>query len=76
MKIKKNDLFIGIYLLAAVLFFIISIPSWLLDILLAINILVAICLLYTSDAADEEDSEELGGRGDIKKKKKRGKHVL
>jgi flagellar biosynthesis protein FlhA len=41
MKIKKNDLFIGIYLLAAVLFFIISIPSWLLDILLAINILVA-----------------------------------
>ena len=36
MKIKKNDLFIGIYLLAAVLFFIISIPSWLLDILLAI----------------------------------------
>ena len=28
-----------------------------------------ICLLYTSDAADEEDSVELGGRRIIKKKK-------
>ena len=27
------------------------------------------CLLYTSDAADEEDSVELGGRRHIKKKK-------
>ena len=31
-----------------------------------------ICLLYTSDAADEEDSVDLGGRRTIKKKK-RGK---
>eukprot|EP00658_Telonema_sp_P-2_P069569 TRINITY_DN5889_c0_g1_i1.p1 TRINITY_DN5889_c0_g1~~TRINITY_DN5889_c0_g1_i1.p1 ORF type:complete len:472 (-),score=135.44 TRINITY_DN5889_c0_g1_i1:75-1490(-) len=29
------------------------------------------CLLYTSDAADEEDSVDLGGRRIIKKKKKR-----
>src|SRR5674536_353757 len=28
------------------------------------------CLLYTSDAADEEDSVDLGGRRIIKKKKK------
>ena len=28
------------------------------------------CLLYTSDAADEEDSADLGGRRIIKKKKK------
>eukprot|EP00656_Telonema_subtile_P014767 TRINITY_DN17639_c0_g1_i2.p1 TRINITY_DN17639_c0_g1~~TRINITY_DN17639_c0_g1_i2.p1 ORF type:complete len:760 (-),score=181.63 TRINITY_DN17639_c0_g1_i2:17-2296(-) len=28
------------------------------------------CLLYTSDAADEEDSGDLGGRGVIEKKKK------
>ncbi|CZS11734.1 lipoprotein transporter ATP-binding subunit [Clostridioides difficile] len=28
------------------------------------------CLLYTSDAADEEDSVDLGGRRSIKKKKK------
>ena len=53
MKIKKNDLFIGIYLLAAVLFFIISIPSWLLDILLAINILVAVVVLFNSLFAKE-----------------------
>ena len=30
------------------------------------------CLLYTSDAADEEDSGELGGRSNIKKKKING----
>ena len=28
------------------------------------------CLLYTSDAADEEDRGELGGRRNIKKKNK------
>ena len=28
------------------------------------------CLLYTSDAADEEDSVDLGGRRIIKKKRK------
>src|SRR5674536_400509 len=32
-----------------------------------------ICLLYTSDAADEEDSVDLGGRRIIKKKKKKKK---
>ncbi|MGN0320048.1 MAG: flagellar biosynthesis protein FlhA [Lachnospira sp.] len=53
MKIKKNDLFIGIYLLSAVLFFIISIPSWLLDILLAVNILVALVILFNSLFAKE-----------------------
>ena len=53
MKIKKNDLFIGIYLLAAVLFFIISIPSWLLDILLAINMMVALVVLFNSLFAKE-----------------------
>src|SRR5674536_399971 len=30
-----------------------------------------LCLLYTSDAADEEDSVDLGGRRIIKKKKKK-----
>src|SRR5664280_1786947 len=33
------------------------------------NLLVISCLLYTSDAADEEDSVDLGGRRIIKKKK-------
>ena len=31
---------------------------------------ILVCLLYTSDAADEEDSGDLGGRRIIKKKKK------
>eukprot|EP00658_Telonema_sp_P-2_P055052 TRINITY_DN43788_c0_g1_i1.p1 TRINITY_DN43788_c0_g1~~TRINITY_DN43788_c0_g1_i1.p1 ORF type:complete len:109 (-),score=32.25 TRINITY_DN43788_c0_g1_i1:40-366(-) len=33
--------------------------------------LLGSCLLYTSDAADEEDSVDLGGRRIIKKKKKK-----
>eukprot|EP00656_Telonema_subtile_P027208 TRINITY_DN29242_c0_g1_i1.p3 TRINITY_DN29242_c0_g1~~TRINITY_DN29242_c0_g1_i1.p3 ORF type:complete len:137 (-),score=21.43 TRINITY_DN29242_c0_g1_i1:65-475(-) len=33
---------------------------------------IVACLLYTSDAADEEDSVDLGGRRIIKKKKKKG----
>ena len=32
-----------------------------------------VCLLYTSDAADEEDSVDFGGRRIIQKKKKRRK---
>src|SRR5674536_408574 len=32
------------------------------------------CLLYTSDAADEEDSVDLGGRRILKKKKKKTHH--
>src|SRR5665648_1305132 len=34
------------------------------------EIIYKACLLYTSDAADEEDSVDLGGRRIIKKKKK------
>ena len=33
------------------------------------------CLLYTSDAADERSSVDLGGRRIIKKKKKENKEV-
>ena len=32
--------------------------------------MVFVCLLYTSDAADEEDSVDLGGRRIIKTKNK------
>lgn len=53
MKIKKNDLFMGIYILAAVMFFIISIPSWMLDIFLAFNIGVALVILFNSLYAKE-----------------------
>ena len=33
------------------------------------EIISNICLLYTSDAADEEDSVDLGGRRIIKKRR-------
>ena len=33
------------------------------------------CLLYTSDAADERSSVDLGGRRILNKKKKKKKHV-
>lgn len=43
---KKSDIGVGIYLLAAVIFFIIPIPSFLLDIMLAINISIALIILF------------------------------
>ena len=45
---KKADLVLGIYLLAAIIFFIVPIPSVLLDILLALNIATALCILFNS----------------------------
>jgi flagellar biosynthesis protein FlhA len=47
-KMKKNDLFVGIYLLSAIVFFIIKIPPWLLDILIAFNIGIALVILFNS----------------------------
>eukprot|EP00658_Telonema_sp_P-2_P055754 TRINITY_DN44311_c0_g2_i2.p1 TRINITY_DN44311_c0_g2~~TRINITY_DN44311_c0_g2_i2.p1 ORF type:complete len:410 (-),score=111.69 TRINITY_DN44311_c0_g2_i2:67-1296(-) len=47
----------------------ISVQAWSLVVMPASTLLSA-CLLYTSDAADEEDSVDLGGRRIIKKKKK------
>lgn len=46
--LKKADIGVGIYLLSAVLFFIIPIPSFLLDIMLAINISFALIILFNS----------------------------
>eukprot|EP00658_Telonema_sp_P-2_P038860 TRINITY_DN27804_c0_g1_i2.p1 TRINITY_DN27804_c0_g1~~TRINITY_DN27804_c0_g1_i2.p1 ORF type:complete len:104 (+),score=14.76 TRINITY_DN27804_c0_g1_i2:219-530(+) len=40
-----------------------------------INARHSACLLYTSDAADEEDSVDLGGRRIIKKKKNEMKKI-
>lgn len=47
-KIKKADFGIAIYIIAAFIMFIVSIPSWLLDIFLAINIAVAFTILFGS----------------------------
>ncbi len=53
MKFKKTDLFIGIYLLVAIVCLFISVPSGLLDVLLAVNISVAMIILFTSLYAKE-----------------------
>ena len=45
---KKTDLAIGLYLLAAIIFLIIPIPSQLLDVLLALNISVALVVLFNA----------------------------
>ena len=44
--LKKMDLFIGIYVLAAVIFMIVSIPAWLLDIFVALNIAISMIILF------------------------------
>src|SRR5678815_5157348 len=41
----------------------------------SLHMTVQTCLLYTSDAADERSSVDLGGRRIIKKKKKKEKQV-
>ena len=48
MKFKKADVFVAIYILSAFVMFIISIPSWLLDILLAFNMATAFAILFTT----------------------------
>ena len=44
--LKNADLGVGLYLLAAVIFFIIPIPSLLLDVMLAINLGIALVILF------------------------------
>ena len=46
MKIKKADLGVALYILTAFIMFIVTIPSWLLDILLALNIGIAFLILF------------------------------
>ena len=48
MKMKKADAFVAIYLLAAFVMFIVTLPSWLLDILLAFNIAIAFTIMFST----------------------------
>lgn len=48
MKFKTADAFVAMYVLAAFVMFIVNIPSWLLDILLGLNIATAFTILFTS----------------------------
>lgn len=45
---KKSDFGIGLYLLAAIVFMIISVPSNLLDVLLALNMFTALVILFNA----------------------------
>lgn len=45
---KKTDMVVGLYLLAAIIFLIVPIPHLLLDILLAMNISVALIVLFNA----------------------------
>lgn len=45
---KKTDTVLGLYMMLAILFFIIPMPEFLLDILLAFNISIAMIILFTA----------------------------
>lgn len=45
---KKTDMFLGIYILAAVMFLIIPLPTALLDVLMALNISIALIILFNA----------------------------
>ena len=45
---KKADVGVALYMLAAVIFFIIPIPNYLLDVMLAINISIALVILFNA----------------------------
>ena len=46
MKLKKADLGVALYIMAAFLMLIVSIPSWLLDVFMAINIGLALTIMF------------------------------
>ena len=46
-NMPKADIGVAIYILAAFVMFIVSIPSWILDVLLAVNIAMAFTVLFT-----------------------------
>ena len=46
MQIKKADVGVALYVLTAFVMFIVNVPSWLLDILLAINISIAFTIMF------------------------------
>ena len=49
----KGDLFVGFYLLAAIILFIIPIPSLLLDVLITVNLMISLSILFNCLYAEE-----------------------
>ncbi len=45
---KKNDIVVGIYILAAIMFLIIPLPTALLDVLMALNISISLIILFNA----------------------------
>lgn len=50
---KKTDLFLGVYILAAIIFLIIPLPTGLLDVLMALNISIALIVLFNAMFSQE-----------------------
>ncbi len=50
---KKTDMFLGIYILAAIIFLIIPLPTGLLDVLMALNISIALIVLFNAMFSQE-----------------------
>lgn len=46
MQMKKQDMGVAAYIMTAIIMFIVPIPSWLLDILLAFNIAISMTILF------------------------------
>ncbi|MBE5925855.1 MAG: flagellar biosynthesis protein FlhA [Lachnospiraceae bacterium] len=53
MKARKTDIGVGLYLLSAIIFLIITLPSELLDVLIAINIAIALVIVFNALFAKE-----------------------
>lgn len=49
----KGDIFVGLYLLAAIILFIIPIPSLLLDVLITVNLMISLAILFNCLYAEE-----------------------
>ncbi len=45
---KKSDMFLGIYILSAIIFLLVPIPTFLLDVLMALNISIALIILFNA----------------------------
>ncbi len=52
-KVKKTDIGLGLYILAAIVFLIIPLPSVILDVLLAFNMAIALVVLFNAVFAKE-----------------------
>ena len=48
MAVKRTDMFLGVYILAAIVFLIVPLPTAFLDVLMALNISIALIILFNA----------------------------